>query len=41
MLEELNEDIEIVYYPKLSKVVFFVDTSSLNQVSVDENKLKR
>nr|WP_048058041.1 bifunctional oligoribonuclease/PAP phosphatase NrnA [Methanothermococcus okinawensis] len=40
ILEDLNEDIEIVYSPKLSKVVFFVDTSSLNQVSVDENKLK-
>jgi nanoRNase/pAp phosphatase (c-di-AMP/oligoRNAs hydrolase) len=40
VLDELNDDIEIVYYPKLAKVVFFVDTSSLNQVSVDENKLK-
>jgi len=40
VLEELKEDIEIVHYPKLAKVVFFVDTSSLNQVSIDENKLK-
>ncbi len=40
VLEGLNEDIEIVHYPKLAKVVFFIDTSSLNQVSIDESKLK-
>jgi len=39
ILSELNETVEIVNYPKLLDVVCFVDTSSLNQVLIDENKL--
>lgn len=40
IIEELNEEIEIVEYPKLPELVFLVDTSSLNQITVNENQLK-
>lgn len=40
ILEEIDEDVEVVEYPKLPKTVVLVDTSSINQLSVDENKLK-
>ncbi|UXM84238.1 DHH family phosphoesterase [Methanococcus aeolicus] len=39
ILLELNESVEIVNYPKLLDIVCFVDTASLNQVMIDENKL--
>ncbi|MBW9221968.1 bifunctional oligoribonuclease/PAP phosphatase NrnA [Methanothermococcus sp. SCGC AD-155-C09] len=40
ILEELGESIEVVQYPKLLNVVFFVDTSSLNQITVNTQELK-
>jgi nanoRNase/pAp phosphatase (c-di-AMP/oligoRNAs hydrolase) len=40
ILEEIEEEVEVVEYPKLPKTVVLVDTSSINQLSVDENKLK-
>ena len=40
VLEEIGEEIEVVQYPKLLDVVFFVDTSNLNQVKVDTEELK-
>ncbi|ABR55154.1 phosphoesterase RecJ domain protein [Methanococcus vannielii SB] len=36
ILTELNEDIEIIEYPKLPKTVFLIDTSSLNQITVNK-----
>lgn len=38
ILNELNEDIEIIEYPKLPKTVFLIDTSSLNQVTVNKEQ---
>ncbi|MBW9223447.1 bifunctional oligoribonuclease/PAP phosphatase NrnA [Methanothermococcus sp. SCGC AD-155-E23] len=40
ILEEIGEEVEVVQYPKLLDVVFFVDTSNLNQVKVDTQELK-
>ena len=40
VLEEIGEEVEVVQYPKLSDVVFFVDTSNLNQVKVNTEDLK-
>ncbi|HIP17289.1 MAG TPA: bifunctional oligoribonuclease/PAP phosphatase NrnA, partial [Methanothermococcus okinawensis] len=40
ILEELGENIEVVQYPKLLDVVFFVDTSTLNQITVNNKELK-
>lgn len=40
ILEEIGEEVEIVQYPKLLDVVFFVDTSNLNQVKVSTQELK-
>ena len=39
ILEEIGENIEVVQYPKLLEVVFFVDTSNLNQVKIDSKEL--
>lgn len=39
ILKELNEKIEIIEYPKLPKTVFLVDTSSINQVTVNSEEL--
>ncbi|MBP2172280.1 DHH family phosphoesterase [Methanococcus voltae] len=42
MLEELpslNYDIEIIEYPNIPEKVFLVDTSSINQITVNEEKL--
>ncbi|MCS3900662.1 DHH family phosphoesterase [Methanococcus voltae] len=42
MLEEiqnLSYDIEILEYPKIPKKVFLVDTSSINQITVNKEKL--
>ncbi len=41
VLDELNESIEIVSYPKLPRTVFFIDTSSLNQVSINRTELSK
>jgi len=40
ILEEIGEEVEVVQYPKLLDVVFFVDTSNLNQVKVNTQELK-
>jgi len=41
ILSELNEHVEIIYYPKLLDVICFVDTSSLNQVMINKNELQK
>ncbi|WP_456418679.1 DHH family phosphoesterase [Methanocaldococcus infernus] len=41
VLNEINEAIFVESYPKLSDTVFIVDTSSINQLKVNEEELKK